>query len=147
MWQNSIFPSFLACSLMVLETNLVDGKAIWLDMFNTLVIFTFLTEKEGVAQLTPIYAQLTPPSIIETFYNKMCRQIADSSFAVWTRFLWVSWYVCPELRNIKSYILEFVVKYVIDTTRGYDGCKVLKRQKSSSVIIRSCHISYSLVKT
>jgi len=35
MLQNSIFPSFLACSLMDLETNLVGGKAMWLDMFNT----------------------------------------------------------------------------------------------------------------
>jgi len=93
------------------------------------------------------YETIKVSFVIETFYKKMCRQIADNSIAVWTRFLWVSWYICPELRNIKSYILEFVVKYIIDTTRGYDGCKVLKRQKSSSVIIRSCHISYSLVKT
>ena len=34
---------------MVLETNLVGGKAMWLDMFNTWLLgdFTFLTEKKG----------------------------------------------------------------------------------------------------
>jgi len=35
------------------------------------------------------YATITLGFVIGAFYNKMCRQIANSSFAVWTRFLWV----------------------------------------------------------
>ena len=48
--------------------------------------------------------------VIGTFYTKICRQIADSSLAVWTRYLWVSWYICLELCDMKSYILKYVVK-------------------------------------
>ena len=63
MWQNSIFPSFLACSLMVLETNLVGGKAVWLDVFNTWLLGDFyLPNWERGGGSTYPYAQLTPPS-------------------------------------------------------------------------------------
>jgi len=56
------------------------------------------------------YETITLSFVIETFYNKMCRQIAEGSLAVWTRFILVSWYICLEL-----------CKYIIGNTRGNYG--------------------------
>ena len=63
MRQNSIFLSFLTCSLMVLETNLVGGKAMWLDMYKAWLLGGFYHPnwERGGGSTYP-YAQLTPPS-------------------------------------------------------------------------------------
>ena len=78
-----IFSSFLACSLMVLETNLVGGKAMWLDMFNTWLLGDFyLPNLERGGGSTYPYAQLTPHSpIIGPKHNK------NMTVSVWEKVI------------------------------------------------------------
>jgi len=122
MWQNSIFPSFLAGSLMVLETNLVGGKAMWLDMFNRwllgdLIIFYLPNWERGGGSTYP-YAQLTPPSPTRLIVNK------KAQFDLHT-FVGIAYICCYKCLPALPPTPEIVAKVRMNKLRNYTRAKCM----------------------